>query len=82
MENQLKNSIPATKSKSKIKPLEDKIASLEKENSALLEEMYEEGLRTRPTIMTQIEEKEAETLRIISFYVSECEKLTGREFLF
>jgi len=82
MEKQTKDTIPATKSKSKIKPLEDKITSLEKENYALLEEMYKEGLRTRPTIMTQIEEKETETLRIISFYVSECEKLTGRELLF
>lgn len=79
----MKNTIPAnkTKSKSRIKPLEEKISSLEDENTFLLEELYESGLRTRPTIMTQIEEKEAETLQTIYFCKEECEKITGRELI-
>ena len=76
------NSIPATKSKSKIKPLQKKIQTLTYENEELLEEMYEKGIRTRPTIMTQIEEIEASTLSQIEFSISECEKKTGRKFFF
>ena len=76
----MKNSIPAGKTKSKIKPLEEKISQLEYEKELLLEEMYETGLRTRPSIMTQIEEKESETLKTIEFLIYECEKVTGRPF--
>jgi hypothetical protein len=75
----MKNSIPATKSKSKIKPLENKIITLEEENHELLEEMYEKGIRTRPSIMTQIEKEEAETLRHIKYCIEACEKVTGRK---
>lgn len=73
------DSIPATKSKSKIKPLQEKIQTLEYEKENLLEEMYEKGIRTRPTIMTQIEEVEKETLEGIEYRISECEKITGRK---
>jgi len=76
----MNDSIPARKSKSKIKPLENKILSLEEENESLLEEMYEKGIRIRPSIMTQIEEEEAETCRAIKFCIKECEKKTGRAF--
>jgi len=76
----MKNSIPATKSKSRIKPLEKKIQSLAYENENLLEEMYEKGIRIRPTIMTQIEEKEADACRTIQYVIAECEKITGRKF--
>ncbi len=74
------NSIPATKSKSKIKPLENKIFSLEEEKYELLEEMYKSGLRTRPSIMTKIRKKEAETLQTIKYVIADCEKITGRQF--
>jgi len=77
----MSNSIPKIKkSKSKIKPLQDEIFSLVYKNEALLEEMYENGTRIRPTIMSQIEEKEAMTLSQIKFCISECEKETGRAF--
>ena len=76
----LTDSIPATKSKSKIKPLKEKIQTLEYEKENLLEEMYEKGTRTRPSIMTQIEEKEADLFKHIQFIIAECEKVTGRTF--
>lgn len=74
------NTIPKAQTRSKIKPLEDKILLLTDENETLLEEMYEKGLRTRPTIMAKIEEKEADTLRHIQYCIDECEKETGRKF--
>ena len=77
----MENSIPTTKSRSKIKPLKEKIQSLEYENETLLEEIYETGVRTRPTMITQIEKKEAETFRSIQFCIAECEKITGRKFI-
>jgi hypothetical protein len=76
----MNGSIPATKSKSKIKPLEEKIRALEYENETLLEECYKNGTRTRPTIMTQIEKKEAETKKHIEYYIRDCERVTGRSF--
>ena len=76
----MNDSIPANKSKSRIKPLENKILSLEQENESLKEEMYDNGLRTRPSIMTQIEEIEASTLKSIQWKINECEKETGRKF--
>jgi len=72
--------IPAIKSKSKIKPLQEEIQSLEYQNEVLLEEMYENGLRTRPSIMTQIEDREENTLQSILYIIKECEKETGRLF--
>ena len=74
------DSIPANKSKSKVKPLQDKIQSLTFEIESMLEEMYKAGLRTRPTIMSKIEEKEAETKATIKYLIKDCEKTTGREF--
>ena len=44
--------------------------------------MYTSGTRKRPTIMTKIEEKEAELLRHIQFCIEDCEKITGRRFMF
>ena len=72
------DSIP--KSRSQIKPLKDKITVLEYENNQLLDECYENGSRKRPTIMTQIEDKEEETLRVIKYSIEQCEKITGRKF--
>ena len=74
------NKTPSIKTRSKVKPLEEKIQTLKYENEAMLEEMYENGTRTRPSIMTQIEEKEAETQKHIDFVIDECEKITGRPF--
>ena len=72
--------IPEIKSKSKIKPLQDKIQNLKYEKDELLEEMYKNGTRIRPSIMTQIEEKEADTLQTIDYLIIDCEKVTGRPF--
>ena len=72
--------IPEIKSKSKIKPLQDKIQKLKDEKDELLEEMYKNGTRIRPSIMTQIEEKEADTLQTIDYLIIDCEKVTGRPF--
>ena len=75
------NTIPKSQTRSKIKPLEEKIQHLKYENESLLEEMYEKGLRIRPTIMTQIEKKETETFNTIKYCIEECEKTTGRPFI-
>lgn len=72
--------IPTKKSRSKVKPLEDKIQSLKYQNEKLLEEMYEAGLKTRPTIMSQIKEKEAQAIESIKYIIDKCEKETGRPF--
>ena len=44
------------------------------------EKLYESGIEERPTIMKQIRDEEAETLRHIKWSINECEKKTGREF--
>lgn len=73
--------IPKIKTKSKVKPLQERVSSLQYEKEELLEEMYENGTRQRPTIMSQIEEKEAECVRHIKFCISECKKETGRDLI-
>lgn len=71
--------IPKSKTRSKIKPLEEKIKTLEYEKQCMIEEMYEKGIYQRPTIMSKIEAKEKETLNHIQWYLKECEKVTGRK---
>ena len=44
------------------------------------EKLYEAGIEERPTIMKQIQDEEAETLRHIKWSINECEKKTGRRF--
>ena len=53
---------------------------LERELEEKQEKLYESGIEERPTIMKQIKDEEAETLRHIKWAVKECEKKTGREF--
>ena len=44
------------------------------------EKLYESGVEERPTIMKQIRDEEDSTIRMIQWYIKECEKKTGREF--
>jgi len=53
---------------------------LEREIEEKQEKLYESGVEERPTIMKQIRDEEAETLRHIKFCIKECEKKTGRIF--
>lgn len=73
------NTTPKVKSRSKIKPLEEKIQDLEYELEQKQEKLYEAGLETRPTIMSQIEDREKATLDHILFCIKECERETGRD---
>ena len=53
---------------------------LERELEEKQEKLYESGIEERPTIMKQIRDEEAETLRHIKWAVNECQKKTGRPF--
>lgn len=49
-------------------------------NELLQERLYESGVEKRPTIMTQIIEKESSAWKTIKYIIIECEKETGRPF--
>lgn len=51
-------------------------------NELLQEKLYESGVEKRPTIMTQIIEKESSAWKTIKYIIEECEKETGRPFPF
>ena len=53
---------------------------LERELEEKQEKLYEFRIEERPTIMKQIRDEEAETLRHIKWSINECEKKTGRIF--
>jgi len=66
-------------------------AQLVKENEELLEEMYERGVRVRPSKMTEIKDLEDKCCKDLEKateaynkkcegIVAECEKKTGRSF--
>ena len=44
------------------------------------EKLYESGVEERPTIMKQIRDEEESALRMIKWYIKDCEKKTGRRF--
>ena len=53
---------------------------LEREVAELTEELYTSGVRTRPTMMSAIEERERKAAETIQYIIAECEKETGRPF--
>jgi hypothetical protein len=60
--------------------MQERYRVLDYAKDQLQEKLYESGVDSRPTIMTQIYKKESEAYRTIQFIILECEKETGRKF--
>lgn len=57
-----------------------RINNLENDISDKNEELFDAGIKERPTMMREIIKHEQQTINTLIFCIKECEKVTGRPF--